>query len=140
MLSIGFRGCFIGESSTNENWNGAIWKFEYICNNNTEPFTYIDLKEPLYTFNMKKTVVGSSEESSEGRTSLQYGPGDIKIQVTEEGYTVTGSEITTDIKINVDKANKNQNSFGFFSSHHGHSCNQIGYFSLENIIIRAKNK
>ena len=131
MLSINFNHEMLDASKGN---TGAVFKFKYVKGNNEQHFEELT---PIQLFSLG--------EYDSGRGSS--GSGNITIKVEENGYRITGSELTSEIFIAVDpnEIKQNRNTFGFFSDHfgeeHGHTCPDIGYFRLENVqVIAVRDK
>lgn len=106
--------------------NGAIYKFTYNKGKNDKNVEIIELVQPL--------DIGVYDENRGSN-----GNGTITITVANNGYNISGSELDEDYFLPVD--NINSDTFGFFSDHYDHNCEQIGYFKLENIkVIAVRNK
>ena len=130
MLSINFAGDFFRMASGK---TGAIYKFVYNKGNsignpekNKENVESLKLIE---TFNFGAYTSG--RESS--------GSGTVSIKVVDGGYLITANELSQDCFVPV--ANIQPDTFGFYSDHYHHFCQQIGYFILENIkVVVVRNK
>ena len=113
-----------------ENKTGAIYKFTYKKaqnDNNVENITLVRSFDLPYT------------EEGVGRKSGHIGPTNIAIEVLNTGYKISSDSLTEDIYLEaIDEMNEETiNTFGFFSDHYSHDCRNIGYFSLDNILITA---
>ena len=67
------------------------------------------------------------------------GEGIMTLEATDTGYVLKASETSgeRDIIVDVPTSELNPDSFGFFSDHYEHDCDQIGYFYIDNIRITA---
>lgn len=98
--------------------SGAIYKFTYHKNKNAQLFENLEL---VQGFDLRTSGSGRDTGFS----------GRVKIKVTDTGYLFT-SNFSDDVPITTpDKTT----SFGFFSEHYGHGCDDIGYFKLYNIKV-----
>lgn len=117
---------------TAKNKTGAIYKFTYKKlqnDNNVENITLVTSFDLPYT-----------KEGDEGRKGGKHiGPTNIAIEVLNTGYKISSDSLTEDIYLEaIDEMNEETiNTFGFFSDHYSHGCPNIGYFSLDNILITA---
>lgn len=130
MLSINFAGRF---STLANRKNGAIYKFVYQKGNSignpANNKKNVESLELIETFNFGAYTSG--RESS--------GSGTVSIKVVDGGYLITANELSQDCFVPV--ANIQPDTFGFYSDHYSHSCQQIGYFILENIkVVVVRNK
>lgn len=100
----------------------AICEFTYTIGENHENF---DSVRQIQAIPITTTGSGRSERFT----------GSVAIQVTDTGYIFT-SNFTSDIVLNLDTTYAN--SFGFFSDHYGHSCDDIGYFKLDNVSVSIR--
>jgi len=130
MLSINFNHEML---SAAENNTGAIFKFRYEKGNNSSHFEYLDC---IQSFDLGEVNTSTNSEAN----------GTITIKVEENGYLITGTELSQDIFVPVNNVgNDAVNRFGFFSDHfgseHGHTCSNIGYFKLEDVVVTVvRNK
>lgn len=122
MFSINFTG----EPEEEAGDTGAIFKFEYYKNSNTKNIESL-------------TLVGSAFHINVTADRYSTTSGSLSIKVLDNGYLVTGTEMSGSAFIPVD--NPQPDTFGFMSDHYSHSCNQIGYYKIDNIkIIAVRNK
>ncbi len=124
MLSINFAGKFRSNAGGK---SGAVYKFSYTKNTNSNQVESIQLEESL--------DLGTYGGSYSG------GNGNIKIEILNNGYRISGNEIDDTIII-VDAMHPN--TFGFFSDHFGrecgHTCKNIGFFKMSNIKVTVEFK
>lgn len=132
MFSVNLDGEFIEKSG---NKKGSIYEFTYKIKDNGHNVENITLVE---SFDLPyKTGNGKTED---GRSAAHVGPTTISIEVLNTGYKISSDSLTEDIYLNIpaDKMNEETiNTFGFFSDHYEHNCADIGYFSLDNVLITA---
>ncbi len=100
------------------NKRGSIYKFRYKKEKNSNLFESLEL---VQAFDVP--VSGSGRDMSFS--------GSVRIKVTDTGYIFTSS-FSSDVPINT---GTKTSSFGFFSEHYGHGCDDIGYFKLHNIKV-----
>jgi len=130
MLSVNFNNEML---TAGENKTGAIFEFEYKKGNNGEHFEYLNC---INSFDLGEVNTDRNSEAN----------GTITIKVEDNGYLITGTELSQDIFIPVNNINNQAvNKFGFFSDHfgseHGHTCTNIGYFRLEDVVVTVvRNK
>lgn len=126
MFSINFMGTPYSIAGN----TGAIFKFKYLIGENATPFQLGDLElvgEPFY-------IDVSADRYSQ--TS-----GEMSIKVLENGYEISGTEMSTTMFVEVN--NPEADTFGFVSDHYNHDCTQIGYYKIDNIkiiAVRDKNR
>lgn len=94
-------------------------------------FTY--KKNDNSSANITKNTVGVSDTAAADR-GTQNG-GSVKVSVNENGYIVEISDKIITIDCKADGKQIMPNTFGFFSTHHGHGCNNIGLFRIDNIHV-----
>ena len=122
MFSINFTGKPKEEAGD----TGSIFKFRYNKNSNTKNIESL-------------TRVGSAFHINVSSNRYSTTSGSMSIKVQENGYLVTGTEMTGSSFIPVD--NPQPDTFGFMSDHYSHGCEQIGYYKIDNIkIIAVRNK
>lgn len=140
LLSINFNGNF---KTLAENNNGAIYKFtyklgNYIGNSNENGLNF------EHSDGSEITRVQSFDLGSYNSDRNSTGDGTINIKVTDTGYRISGSEFTQEYFVYVPASEMNPNSFGFFSDHFGreedHTCENVGYFKLDDVKILASRK
>lgn len=124
MFSINFKGTPYSVARD----TGAIFKFKYSIGKNSTTFQTGDLELVGTPFHID---VSSSRHS---QTS-----GEMSIKVLENGYEISGTEMSTTMFVQVD--NPEPDTFGFVSDHYSHNCDEIGYYKIDNIkIIAVRNK
>ena len=108
-LSFNYSGQFKSLS----NANGAIWKFYYDGNNNT---------------NMSITLVKALSISTSGT---------LTVSATDKEIKVSGGGLSSEVSCEIDENYTIGNGFGFFSDHYSHGCNNYGSFQLTGINLNA---
>lgn len=124
MFSINFTGTPLEVGGD----TGAIFKFKYVKGENGVSFSQNEIVR-----------VGSAFHINVDSNRYSQTSGEMSIKVLENGYEISGTEMSTTMFIPVE--NLNPDTFGFVSDHYAHYCDEIGYYKIDNIkIIAVRNK
>ncbi len=132
MLSFNYSGSYgalSGEAikfreAAKDGYNAVLWKFTYNKGKNNDNMEELT---PIKKF---------SSIPQSGEISISISNDSYEINVNNGAIKETiDSQAANNSSINV-----NKNAIGFFSDHYPHSCDNCGYFKIDNISLIAKQK